>query len=109
MSDKLLFAEIKSVSNEVCWTEIMQSSQLGNKLYLGGGWFMKKSNIFELHGIVSASLLDDTTKVCDPTKYAIFTNVNHFADWIREKAQEKWKYIEVKCDFDNEWVLRKLI
>jgi len=67
----------------------------------GGGFFVKKSNVVELKGIVSASLIDMSTTVCDSSEFAIFTNVNHFTSWIEEKADEPWKYISMECDISK--------
>jgi len=70
--------------------------------YKGGGFFTKKSNIFELQGIISNSLTDPNNEdACDPREYAIFTNVNHFTDWIRQKAEEEWKFIAMNCKFED--------
>jgi len=69
---------------------------------LGGGFITKKGRIHSLQGIVSASLMDDNDlTVCDPHKYAIFTNVVHFTEWIREKARETWRYISIGCNFSE--------
>jgi len=69
--------------------------------YKGGGFFTKKSNIFELQGIVSTSLADPNNAVaCDPKEYAIFTNVNPFTEWIKTAAEEEWTYIEMECRFE---------
>jgi len=69
--------------------------------YKGGGFFRKKSNIFELQGIISASLADPNNEAaCDPKEYAIFTNVSPLTDWIKAAAEEEWKYTEMECRFE---------
>lgn len=51
-------------------------------LFLGGGFFVKIGSSWTLKGIVSASTLDKKTGQCDVGKYALFTRVVKFNDWI---------------------------
>jgi len=68
--------------------------------YKGSGFFTKKSNIFELQGIVSVALQATNSRACDPKKYAILTNVSPFTEWIRATAIAEWKYIEMEFEYD---------
>jgi len=61
----------------------------------------RRSTYFELQGIVSNSLQKhvDGEMVCDENEFAIFTNVNPFTQWIREKMKEESNYVELTCEF----------
>jgi len=43
--------------------------------------------------------MDEETKTCDSNNFAIFTNVNNFTEWIREKAEEKCNYTKMGCKY----------
>jgi secreted trypsin-like serine protease len=53
----------------------------------GGGLYVKKNNIYYLKGIVSASLSSFPGE-CDVTRYALYTNVEKFIDWIKNPVEE---------------------
>lgn len=55
----------------------------------GGGFFTKSgSSAWHLRGIVSSSLFDSDGR-CDVTKYAVFTNVVKYTDWVRKIVEKK--------------------
>jgi secreted trypsin-like serine protease len=51
----------------------------------GGGFLMKskRTGRWTIYGIVGASLYDPLFNTCDVDRYAVYTNVIHFLDWIR--------------------------
>lgn len=52
----------------------------------GGGLFVRNGNVFQLKGIISASLIN--LGECDVTNYAIYTNVDKFIAWIQNPTEE---------------------
>lgn len=46
----------------------------------GNGFFVKDDGLYFFRGIVSASRTTETS--CDVTKYAVYTNVQKFKDWL---------------------------
>jgi serine protease 56 len=60
----------------------------------GGGFYVYHSSTrtYYIGGIVSASL-HDPYGGCRTDTYSIFTDVNKFVDWIREKMEKTSKYI----------------
>jgi len=55
----------------------------------GNGLFVNNFDVHYIRGIVSASLLKDDLLDCDKDKYAVFTNVLMFYDWIIQKIQSR--------------------
>lgn len=68
----------------------------------GGGFYIKDTKQFfwAVHGIISSSLWDEKFS-CDVNKFAIYTNVGIFRDWIDKVMQRtgkvKWEVVEVQC------------
>jgi len=58
----------------------------------GGGFFIFSESSWMVKGIVSSSTFDSSSR-CDVTRYAVFTNVVKFLDWI----QDKIKASKFKC------------
>lgn len=52
----------------------------------GNGLFVIKDNLFYLRGIVSSSLVYNG--VCETYKYAVFTDVLKYKDWIENPSEE---------------------
>lgn len=52
----------------------------------GGGFFVSIKNVWFINGIVSASFLT-SEKHCDVSKYALYTKLSDFKDWITEKVE----------------------
>lgn len=48
----------------------------------GGGFVLEKDSKWNLRGIIS-NALKDSDGACDTTKFAVFTDVSKFSDWIR--------------------------
>lgn len=82
-------------SNEDCFLETPKLAGLSSKRTFcaglqngsgvclgdsGNGFFIKDSELYFLKGIVSASRTTETS--CDVTKYAVYTNVHKFRDWL---------------------------
>lgn len=53
----------------------------------GGGLVIKIDEVYYLKGIVSFSLVNITTDNCNISNFALFTNVQKFTDWIKQKTQ----------------------
>lgn len=53
----------------------------------GGGLLIKVNEAYHLKGIMSSSLTKGD--VCDVSRYAIYTNVLKFRDWIEERTEGK--------------------
>ncbi|XP_055641651.1 serine protease gd-like isoform X2 [Toxorhynchites rutilus septentrionalis] len=49
----------------------------------GSGMILKKDSRFFLRGVVSKGMVDHETLKCDATKYALYTDIAPFLDWIR--------------------------
>jgi secreted trypsin-like serine protease len=54
----------------------------------GDGLVMKRNDHYVLRGIVSSSLRD-LIAGCDVYKYAVYTDISKYIDWIDENLQEK--------------------
>lgn len=54
----------------------------------GGGFYVNDNNRWQIYGIVSASLADNSSQ-CEVTKKTIFTNVMSFVGWVKEKMGKK--------------------
>jgi secreted trypsin-like serine protease len=57
----------------------------------GGGFLMKspRTHRWTLYGIVGASLYDPTLNTCDVNKYAVYSDIFYFLDWIRNVVEPK--------------------
>lgn len=53
-----------------------------DRVFSGGGLFVKKDSKWIIRGIVSASFVEKDQ--CDVTKYALYTDILQYADWTRE-------------------------
>lgn len=49
---------------------------------LGGGFFVKVGSVWALRGIISATAVKGSFD-CDVARYAIYTKVIEFNDWIK--------------------------
>ncbi|KAJ8712868.1 hypothetical protein PYW08_008172 [Mythimna loreyi] len=49
----------------------------------GGGMVFKMNGIWYLRGLVSLSLIQPNTTLCDPSHYAVFTDLAKFLPWIQ--------------------------
>lgn len=74
--------------------------------------FNPSTELFELKGIVSASLVDPVAfdRGCNINAFSIFTNVAKFAKWIGMKIEEKkeidWEEVEFDCRVQRKyWVM----
>lgn len=48
----------------------------------GSGYFLYRNGAWRLRGVVSNSLQNPETRICDVTNYAVFTDVARFSTWI---------------------------
>ncbi|XP_070493732.1 uncharacterized protein [Chironomus tepperi] len=64
----------------------------------GGGFYVRTSSGWHIQGLVSATVLT-TNYTCDSGKYALYTNVAKFYDWIWGKIT-KINFIQLPCYFD---------
>lgn len=53
----------------------------------GSGFVMYKNNAWRLRGIVSNSLQNPETRICDVTNFAVFTDVPKFSSWINNNIE----------------------
>lgn len=49
----------------------------------GGGFIMQNDNKWYLRGIVSSSLLNRETSLCDLENYAVYTDLTYYNSWIQ--------------------------
>ena len=62
----------------------------------GGGMYTNVGSVWYIRGIVSASLFrNDGT--CDVSKYAVFTTVSKYTNWINSVVGQK---VELSCEYD---------
>lgn len=93
--------EVPMFTNEECFLETHDLAKLLSKRTFcagfrngtgvchgdsGSGFFFKKGNSYYLRGIVSSSLLGSGS--CDVTKYAVYTNVLKFLNWVAYTMKE---------------------
>lgn len=87
--------QVPMFTNEECFLETHELARISSKRTFcagftngtgvcigdsGSGFFVKFEDFYYLRGIVSSSLV--TPMGCDVTKYAIYTNVLKFSNWI---------------------------
>lgn len=95
-------AAVTPVSNEFCFLHHREFTILSsNRTFCAGGdkaspcsgdsgsgFFIKSGSNWFLRGIVSSSLTDTSGK-CDVTRYAVYTNVVKFKDFVKEAVKKK--------------------
>lgn len=53
----------------------------------GGGFLVKSNNKWYLRGIISSSLVDPETLLCDTNNYAVFTDTAKYTSWITQHIE----------------------
>lgn len=48
----------------------------------GGGFVVKRGDVWVLRGVVSSALLDPDTRSCDTKRYSVFADVAKYSEWI---------------------------
>ena len=70
----------------------------------GSGFYQLKGQNYNLAGVVSASLKDNSV-YCVTEFYSIFTDVSKFTDWIKNKIDEtkiiNWEEVNFECTHEN--------
>lgn len=66
----------------------------------GGGFYVKGKCRWTIRGVVSGSLYDSKYN-CDINKFALYTNVAKFVDWVenivRETEKDVWNDVDLNC------------
>lgn len=83
-----------NTSSHLCWTT-------------GGGFYTKVDSTWYLQGIVSSSLVS-IDHACDVTKYAVYTNVGLFSDWVWERVNGL-NQLSLPCAFDYATNLKRYV
>lgn len=58
-----------------------------NFLFPGGGFFVERSGVWFMRGIVSAATLN-AMGFCDVDTYSLFTKMEVFLDWVTDTINE---------------------